>query len=336
MNVGHRDALEAASIHRRERNAGAQVALPRMRLPDDGAVPEHDVPEVAGGFGAQLERIVNGGEMAVGHRHVLRRAANPEGEARLEHDRVVPRLDAAVADPDVPAAVRIDPVRVSVQDGDTGDVHVVAAEEADVVVRRVGDGEVTNPDVTAPLEGDRLGAPSARAVPIDPTWTQDAHPGQVASLEQGEAEVRGFPIREGVVAERLDRIEIRVVLAGDQDRASVETEGDATAEAERAGTVLPGREGHRSPRWPDRVDGGLDRAGIDGAAVSSGAISADGSLRGLGGPNGSAGDEERREEPGGAPQESSSRVGHPLRLIVPADRNDRAMDGEGRRRVSKS
>src|SRR5882672_6119490 len=267
-NIRNHDVLEAAPIHRSERDTGAQVALPRVRPPGDGAIAEDNVLEMAGRFGAEFESIVNGGEMAVGHLHVLRRAADAKGEARLEYNRVVLRLDQAVANAHILAAVRIYPIGVSVPDGDAQDIHAVAAKETDVVVRRVGDGQVMNPDIPTPFQGDRLGAFTSRPVTIDLPWPENAEIGQVVPLEKGEAEVAGFRVRKRVIAEAFDRIEIRVILAGDQGRAGVESQGDVTAEVKGAGEVLAGRKGDCSPRLPGRVNGGLDRAGVDRAAVA--------------------------------------------------------------------
>ena len=66
----------------------------------------------------------------------------------------------------------------------------------------------------------------------------------------------------------------------------------AAAEAEGAGTVLAGREEHRSPRQSGGVDGGLYGAGVEGAAVAPRAMGANASLdRERGGPHGSRGKE---------------------------------------------
>src|SRR4029077_19309938 len=168
------------------------------------------------------------------------------------------RVDAAGGDPDVLAAVRIDAVRVPVHDGDPDDVDRVAAEQAHVVVARVRDGHVAKLDLPAFLEGDGLRSVATRPVAVDPAGAEDADVLQALPLEEGEAEAGGLRVRERLVAELLDRIEVGVVGAGHQGRAGRQLHGDAAAEADGAGAVGAGREVDGAPGGGRGVDGGLD------------------------------------------------------------------------------
>src|SRR4029453_6400162 len=252
-NIGHQkirhdDVLQRAAVDHLERDAGAQVTLPRVRPADDRAMAEDDILEVAGRFGTELESIVNGGEMAVGHPHVLRGATSAQGEARLEDDRVVPRLDVAGVDPDIAAAVGIDPVGVSIPNGDALNIDAIAAEETDVVVWRIDDGQLMNRGVPTSFQSDRLGTSASRPVPVDSPWPENAEANQVAALEKGKAEVRGLRVRMRVMVEALDRIEIRRLLAGDQHRARPKAHGDVAPQMERAREIIAGRKEHGSAR----------------------------------------------------------------------------------------
>ena len=67
---------------------------------------------------------------------------------------------------------------------------------------------------------------------------------QAAPLEEGEVEGRGLVVREGLVAEALDRIEVGVVAARDQRRAGVQGEGDVASQPQRAREIAAGRKVH--------------------------------------------------------------------------------------------
>src|SRR4029453_6763833 len=110
----------------------------------------------------------------------------------------------------VTAAVRIDAVGVPVSDGEAADVDVVAAQQADVVVRRVVEGQIPDRDLTTLLERDQLGTAARAPVAVDPARPGEADVLQAASLQQGEVEVGGLAVRERLVGEPLVPREIGV------------------------------------------------------------------------------------------------------------------------------
>ena len=273
-DVRHHDPLDAAPIHRRERDAGARIRPLAVGSRGDRAVAEHDVPEIAARLGAQLESVADVDERAVCHHQVFRRPAGSEGEARLGHDGIVPRLDATPGDPHIPTAVGIDPVRVPVPDGHPLDVHAVAAEKADVVVGGVVDGEVADPDLPAFLEGDGLRAAALAPVAVDAAGSQDADLAHAAPLEQGEAHVRGLAVRVRVVAGLFVPIEILIILARDHGGAGGEPKGDALSQVKGARHIVARGEVDGSARLGRGLDGRLDGARVLGLAVALGAIAA--------------------------------------------------------------
>src|SRR6202022_3078575 len=103
--------------------------------------------------------------------------------------------------------------------------------QSDVVIARVGGGHVAKLDLPAFPEGDGLRPVAARPVAVDPARADDAHVLQALALEEREAEAGGLRVREGVVAESLDRIEVGVVGAGRQGRAGRELDRDGAAGA---------------------------------------------------------------------------------------------------------
>src|SRR5262249_35717952 len=146
----------------------------RMTLAHDGAIADRDVPEVPGRFCPELDRVVPRGEVTADHAHVLRRAASAQRQARLEAERVVTRLDVAVRDAHIPAAIRIDAIRVAVQHRHALDIDVLAAEEAHVVVAGVGDRQAADLDALAFPEPDRLRALALPAIAVDRAGADDA------------------------------------------------------------------------------------------------------------------------------------------------------------------
>jgi hypothetical protein len=215
---------------------------------------------------------------------------------------IVRRLDAAIPDPNILAAVRIDAIGVSVQNGDAPDVHDVAAQEADVVVRRVDDGQVANNDIATPRQRDRLGTASARPVAVDLARAENADLRQVESLQERKAEVTGFGIRERLVAKLFDRIEIRVVGADDQGGAGIEAQGEATSQVQAAQEIVPRGEVDRPTRLCGRVDGRLNAASVLRPAVALCAVVAHVKLRAaLGDPQRSSGEDRRHRQSNGSP-----------------------------------
>src|SRR5262249_54952851 len=155
-----------------------------------GAIADGDVPEIAGGLRAELDGVVERDQVAPDHPHVLRRASSAQGKARPQAERVVTRFDMASGDARVPAAIEIDAIGVPVQDADALDAHALAAEEADVVVSGIGDGQIADLDPLACLEGDRLWASPASPVAVDPARAQDANAPDPVTAQQREAEIR--------------------------------------------------------------------------------------------------------------------------------------------------
>src|SRR5262249_29755842 len=99
-----------------------------MALADDRAITDADVAKISGRLGPQLDRVVERGQVAPGHAHVLRGPTRAQREARLEAERIVARFDVAPRDPDVLAAIRIDSIRVTVEDRDVLDIDAPASE----------------------------------------------------------------------------------------------------------------------------------------------------------------------------------------------------------------
>src|SRR5262249_1574659 len=176
-HVGHDDvrnahALDGAAVDGLDREP---AALGGQAQPDAGrpggaaaehAVRQHDLPEVAGALGAELEAVGHAAQAAVRDQHVLSGPRLAADEARLEAERVVVGLDVAVHDAHPTAAVEVDAVGIGVADDDAVDHHVVAVAEADGVVRRPQDGETAHRDEPAALQRDRLRTEPPAAVHV--------------------------------------------------------------------------------------------------------------------------------------------------------------------------
>src|SRR5262249_24539140 len=200
------------------------------------------------------------------------------------------------------------------------DVDVIAPEQADVVVRRVLQRQVADRDAAALLERDQL-RPAARApVPIDPPRPVDGELLSAAPLQEGKAEVGGLSIRERLVAQLLVRIEIRVVGAGDEDRAGRQAQCDPAPEVQGTGDVLSRRKEDDTARR-GAGDRGLDGGGILGLALAACAVFADGALdRSTGGRNSPRGD------PPGGEEADSSQKGSPREIRVALTMQGRCLE----------
>ena len=101
-------------------------------------------------------KLVDAGDVAVGDGEVLCGARVAECKGALGADAVVPRrVDGAVGDADVAAAVDVDAVAVGV-DLEVVDGEVVDAGGEDAEPSALEDGEVAKDDVAAVLERDGL------------------------------------------------------------------------------------------------------------------------------------------------------------------------------------
>src|SRR5581483_5917661 len=142
-------------------------------IPGDG-----DVDESAVGFGAAFDapgsvgpligrellvgaiedraELIAAGDPVVGDGDVARCACVAEREARLGADAIIPRrVDGAVGDADVLAAVDVDAIAIGV-DADVVDGDVVDPGQQEAEVSAFEDGEVAEENVAAVLERDGL------------------------------------------------------------------------------------------------------------------------------------------------------------------------------------
>ena len=141
---GH--VFEQSAIDRLERDAATRIG---------NTIRDGNVAETAVGFCAELDAAVSGrffggdglvsvveqraffvasGNVTIRDGHVIRRARVPEAEGTFQADAIVPgRVDAAIGDADIAAAVDVDRVAVGV-DGEVVDSEVVAggSENAEV------------------------------------------------------------------------------------------------------------------------------------------------------------------------------------------------------------
>ena len=176
-DVGEGDVFDNGAVDGFEREAPAAFK---------DAVGDGDVLETAVGFGADLMRpvphwrpsgmshrlaravehrakFVDAADVAVGDGEVLCGARVAESKGALRADAVVPRrVDGAVGDANVAAAVDVDAVAVGV-DLEVVDGEVVDAGGEDAEVAAVKDGEIAEDDVAAVLEGDGLVADAGRS-----------------------------------------------------------------------------------------------------------------------------------------------------------------------------
>ena len=255
-NIGHRDTFHAGAVHHLQRDAGGRLALPEVGPGEHGAVAHGDVLEVAAGFGAQLETVAGGGEHAVGDGEILRGAAVAEREAGLGHNGVVPGFDVAIGDADMVAAIGINAVAIAVEDGHAFDVHVIAAQQADVVIGRIANRDVAHRDVAAILQRDRLGAVALGPVAVNGAGTDDPDMFHVLRPHQRVVEIGRLVVGEGLEIQLLVGIEVLLVRAGDQRGAGIQEERDLAFEPHRAGQVFAGREidrpteRRRQHQWP--------------------------------------------------------------------------------------
>ena len=115
--------------------------------------------ELPGAIQHGAELIV-AGDSAVGDGDIFSGARVAEGEAGLGTDAVIPRrVDGAVGDVDVAAAVQVHAVAVGI-DGEVVDGEVIDAGEEQAEVAAFEDGEVTQDDIAAVLERDGFVADS--------------------------------------------------------------------------------------------------------------------------------------------------------------------------------
>jgi hypothetical protein len=242
--------LQRAAVYRLERDPGAQLPLHEVTAALEHAVAEDDVSEITARLRAELERVVLRHQPAAPHRHVLGGARDPEGEAGLEHDGVVARLDRAVGDADVPAAVGVDPVGMAVLDGHGANIHFVAAQQADRVVAGIGHRDAVDPDPPALPEGDGLGALARAPIAVDAPGPDDGDALEPASLEEREREVARLAIGERLVAVVFRRVERAVVRARDEDGVALEPERHAAAQPKSPRRVLAGRHDNDAARAP--------------------------------------------------------------------------------------
>jgi hypothetical protein len=281
-----------------------------MTLPDHGAIADGDVPEISCRLGPQLDRVVKRREMTPRHAHVLGRAVSAEREARLQAERVVARFDVTPRDAYVLTAVRIDAIRVSVQDRQVLDVDALAAEKRHGVVAGVGDGEIADVDLLAALQGNRLRAFALPPIAVDPPGPDEPDLLHVTALDEGEAVIRRLAVCERVVAELLRRVEVPVFWARDQDRARIELKGRQISKVQRAREIVSRREIDRPAGSGGVVDRGLDGARVLGLPIAPRTMVAYADRRGALGDSRRPW-KEQAQRPG--PQESPPRCVHAAR-----------------------
>ncbi len=245
-------------VHRRARVVDHDVGERRVV---DAPVPH-----------AQTDAVAARGERAVGHRHerAFGRGFPQPVAARSEGDAIVRRVDVAVGDRHVLAAVDVDAVAVVRMDGLTAVVdvepprpHLFATVEEAAPVRGVRELKVLHAHVSRFYEIEHLARPprdfplSARPVlsvgshekreGIAVDLPRPAH-GHVLLLDT-EEEVRaegGFGGVPGILRTDVRRVVVRLVGTAQNRRARAHVEIHVALEEDGSGQIRPRRHFHRS------------------------------------------------------------------------------------------
>ncbi len=162
-DVANGDILQQPAVHRLQGKTPAVL---------EDAVRDRDVFESAVRLGAELDApcdpaavggallrapkgpvevraLIVAGDLAVGDRHVLSRARSAESIGALQDDRIiVRRVDRAIGDAHVAAAIDVDAIAVGV-DLDVVDGEVVHAGRQDAEVAAHQEGHIAYDDVAA-------------------------------------------------------------------------------------------------------------------------------------------------------------------------------------------
>ena len=204
-----------------------------MRAPENGAVTDGDVLEVAARFGPQLDVVARAGDVAIGHRKMLGGPGLTERQAGLGADSVVVGVNERVGNPHVAAAVRIDAIGIAVENRHPVHIDVIAAQKADCVVRGIPHRDAADRDVLDVLERNRLRPAAFFAVAVDHALAVHGYFLDVFSREQGVMEVGCLLVGVRGIIQLLVRIEIVVVGARENRGARGEVKSDAALEMNR-------------------------------------------------------------------------------------------------------
>src|SRR5258706_10117069 len=90
-----------------------------------------------------------------------------QSEAGFRNYCVIPRFDEAIGDADVMATIGIDSIAIAVENGHSFDIYEIAAQQADIVIRRIADRYVPHGNMAAILYRDWFCPATFVAVSID-------------------------------------------------------------------------------------------------------------------------------------------------------------------------
>src|SRR5690242_19342755 len=115
---------------------------PEFGVAVNAAIAEENIFEPAAAFSAELKRAATGRQHAIRDGEVFGWTKIAQRRAGFGDNRVIPGFHKAIGDANVAAAIWIDAVAVPVPNRDAKDVHKIAAEETDIVIGRIVDGEI--------------------------------------------------------------------------------------------------------------------------------------------------------------------------------------------------
>src|SRR5271170_195675 len=164
-NIGNHNAVNDAAVDGFNRDAGDRGAS--VFSAQDDAVAQRYVAKIPLGLRAKFEAVTRGLQDAVRYHQIFSRHPTAQSQTGLGADGVVPGIDVAVGDSYVFRAVRIDTVGITVEDSQPFEVHILRADEADVVTGSVAQSDPADRNVTAAFEGYQLRAAARRAISLD-------------------------------------------------------------------------------------------------------------------------------------------------------------------------
>ena len=179
----------------------------------------------------------------------------------------------AVGNPDMMAAVRVNAFTVRTKDGYTMDIHIVASQEADAVIRGIYNRNVTNIDGLTALNGNRFWAPAFPTIPIDPPRADNGNVSNIFTPDQAVVKIGCFAIRIRFIVKIFVRVKIGFIRARANCGSRVQVKCDGVSEVDAPGNVCPPwKINCAAARFRALVNSLLDGAGILGLGVPAGAV----------------------------------------------------------------
>src|ERR1043166_6553392 len=108
----------------------------------------------------------------------------------------------------MPARIRVNSIAIAIADRDSNDVDEIAAEQANIVIRRIYNGKVANEDVATKFQGDGFRPAAAVAGHVNSARSENGDVLNFTSANEGEIEIGCLVIRKGVVIQLFVFIEV--------------------------------------------------------------------------------------------------------------------------------